>query len=143
MYYRVASVPGVVGVLLLAIRVMPLVPDRLISRIRYLGGHSLVFYVSHLLAIKIAATLLERAGLTATWLMLPALVVVGVGVGWLLTVLSGRWAALRLLFALPVAPSAQRVASAEGRSRAQAQVVGIEATSREQPVRARGGDLHH
>jgi uncharacterized membrane protein YcfT len=100
-YYRVISFPGVLGVIILAIRFMPLIPDRLTRPLRYVGVNSLVFYVSHLIAIKIIAALMQRAGLDNVALMLPVLLAVGILTGYVLTRLRARYRPFQLMFELP------------------------------------------
>lgn len=121
-YYRVVSFPGVLGVVILAICFIPLIPDRLTWPLRYVGINSLVFYVTHLIAIKIVAALMQLLGIDNANIMFPVLLAVGLMTGYVFTHLRARYRPFRLLFELPRAwasapkgPDARNRASGPGK----------------------------
>lgn len=94
--YEPAYALCVFGFILLAARIAPHVPRTAARRVfEEVGRNSIVYYVSHLLVIKVVATILSAAGFDSPWLMFPILLLSAFGVGrvivWSQRVWLARW----------------------------------------------------
>lgn len=99
--YEPAFAVCVLGAIAIAMRFVPLITGRVQAVFAYLGQRSIVLYIVHLLAIKVAGTLLARFGLSNPWVMFLLLVLVGFGSSLLLMWLRDRYAFARVLFEFP------------------------------------------
>ena len=100
--YETWYVWAVVAWLVIAIRLIPKIPaGRATDALNEVGRNSLIYYVSHLVPIKVLGTLLERLGYDDPWTMYPLLVATGLLAPTALLVLSKRVHLVTWLFAFP------------------------------------------
>lgn len=107
--YEPLSVPGVLGLIVLAMWAVPRVSAGATrSALEYLGRNSIAFYVSHLLVVVAGARMLSGAGVTDPWIVFPTIVALALLVGILLTEAARRSRVASLLVAWPADDSRQR-----------------------------------
>lgn len=97
--YLGVFVPGSIMGVLVAIGVARTIPDRWTRAVRYVGRHSIVYYVAHFPFMVGALWLLQGTG-TLSPLVIVALLAVGIGVGTGLAHVRER-SAVRWLFEMP------------------------------------------
>lgn len=107
--YEPLSAVGVLGLIVLAMTVVPALPDGAVrSGLEYLGRNSIAFYVSHMLVVVTAARELSALGLTDPWLVLGAVVALALLIGALLAWSSRRFVPLAFLLTWPRLGSGRR-----------------------------------
>lgn len=110
--YEPVFAVAVLGAIILAMWLVPMIPTGwVLTALTYIGERSVILYIVHLLAIKVAGTVLQRLGLENPWLLFPILVAVGIGSGLFLMILTDRIRAANILFEWPVFRTRVRAAS--------------------------------
>ncbi|WP_334684143.1 acyltransferase [Arthrobacter sp. CAN_A6] len=102
--YQTQFAWGVVGALVLAAWLFPLIPrGRAVRWLEFVGRNSIVFYVTHLAPIMITVALADAVGLSSPWLLYPLLLILGVGIplGVAYVYSRGDHASVTLLFEFP------------------------------------------
>ena len=100
--YETWSVWAVVAWLVVAIRLIPRLPStRVLRAVNAAGRNSLIYYVSHLVPLKVLGTLMHRRGFDDPWVMYPILVATGLLAPTVLVLLSRRVRLVTWLFAFP------------------------------------------
>nr|WP_181062867.1 acyltransferase family protein [Pseudoclavibacter sp. RFBI5] len=100
--YEPIFVLGVIGSIYLAMRLVPLIPaGKPRQFLEYLGVNSIVLYIVHLFAIRVAGTLLAMVDVTDPYVQYPIFVIFGLGSGMLLMRIITRQPWLNGLFVWP------------------------------------------
>lgn len=94
---------SVVSAIALAIYLTPRIREgRLRNFLEYLGRNSIILYIVHLFAIRVAGTILSALGIVDPWIQYPVFVTVGLGSGLVMMLLVRRFASVNVLFVWPL-----------------------------------------